>query len=156
MSKPDVKTLQWDDIYLQNHVQKSVQRSAFRWAIRALKPPPAPPKGRDLRHQSPLKGAVRAPRLFIFEKLREFLTAGKGQKSGARRAIRAPRHRNEHAVMLQRGRRQNAVRAPLQPRGALAGGPHPARPKGRETCVIVSGCVITSCKSGGFSAEKTA
>ena len=67
--------------------------------------------------------AVRAPRLFIFEKVGEFLIAEKGQKSGRRRATGPLRHRNEHAVMLQRGRRCNAIAAPRQSNKGLAGSP---------------------------------
>ncbi len=67
-----------------------------------------------------------------------------------------PRGCNEHAVMLQRGRRCNAIAAPLQSKEGLTGGPHPAFPKGRETYMIVSNCVTMVCKNGGFPVEKTA
>ena len=112
-------------------------------------PPLNPPRGGAWDAGRPL-------RLSNFAKVGEFLIAILRSKSGFRRATGPPRGCNEHAVMLQRGRRCNAIAAPLQPHGALTGGPHPALPKGRETCGTVSGCVIATCKNSGFLTEKTA
>ena len=148
-------TIQWDDISLQNRVWGNAQRFAFSGAIRARRPPPAPPRGRDLRLQNPLGGVIRPLRLFKNTKVREFLIAVLGLKSGFGRAIGPLLHRNKHAVGLQRRPRCNPIAAPLRSRKGPAARPHPALPKGRETCVIVSGCVIVSCENNDFSTEKT-
>ncbi len=141
---------------LQNCARENAQRFAFSRAIRALKLRTAPsgsPKGeRPAASNNPL----RAPRLFIFEKVGGFLIVVLGSKRGFCRATGPPRGCNGHAVMLQRGPRCNAIAAPLQSKEGLTGGPHPALPKERETCVIVSGCVIATCKSDGFLSGKIA
>ena len=144
------------DICLQNRVRENAQRFVFSWAIRALKGPTAPsgsPKG---ERPAASNTSVRAPRLSNFAKVCEFLIAVLESKSGFSRATGPPRGCNEHAVMLQRGRRCNAAEAPLQCKEGLVAGPHHALPKGRETCAIVSGCVTTTCKNSDFSIGKTA
>ncbi len=155
VGKKEAVTIQWDDISLQNRVWENARRFAFSGAIRARRPPPAPPRGRDLRLQNPLGGVIRPLRLFKNTKVREFLLAILRSKRGFGRAIGPLLHRNEHAVMLQRGRRCKAIAAPLQSNKALTGGSHPALPKGRETCVFVSNCVTVFCENSDFPAEKT-
>ncbi len=103
---------------LQNRVRKNAQRFAFLWAIRALL---HSEEGREAAGLSPLgepEGAIRALRLSIFAKLREFLIAVFDPKSVRFRAIAAPRPCNGVPAGLQRGCRCSTVRAPLQPRGA--------------------------------------
>ncbi len=113
---------------LQNRVRKNAQRFAFLWAIRALL---HSEEGREAAGLSPLgepEGAIRALRLSIFAKLREFLIAVSDPKSTRFRAIAAPRPCNGVPAMLQRRPRCNAVRAPLRPRGAaIATSPRPYR-----------------------------
>ena len=142
--------------YLQNRVRENVRRFAFLGAIRALKDPTAPsgsPKGEG---PAASNNPLRAPRLSNFAKVGGFLMVVFGPKSGFCRATGPPRGCNEHAVMLQRGCRCNAIAAPRQSKEGLAGGPQPALHKGRETCVIVSGCVTVFCKNSDFSIGKTA
>ena len=117
-------TIQWDDISLQNRVWKNARRFAFSGAIRARRPPPAPPRGRDLRLQNPLGGVIRPLRLFKNTKVREFLIVGKGQKRSSRRATAAPLPCNGMLVGLQRGCRCRAIAAPLQSRKGLTGSPN--------------------------------
>ena len=100
--------------------------------------------------------AGRPLRLSNFTKIREFLIAGKGQKSGFRRATRPPRGCNEHAVMLQRRPRCNAIAAPLQSRGGLTGSPSSPFGGVRGDCLFASSCLPVVCKNSDFSTVKTA
>ncbi len=69
--------------------------------------------------------AVRAPRLLVFEKFREFLMVKKGGKSGICGAIRVPRGYNGVPVELQRLPRCNAITAPRQSKESPTARPHP-------------------------------
>ncbi len=76
------------------------------------------------------------------------------QKSGPRRAVRAPRGCNGVLVMLQRGARCKAIAAPLQSNKAAAGSHSLPSLKDRVCDVIVSGYVTAICKNGDFSVKK--
>ncbi len=98
--------------------------------------------------------AVRAPRLFVFEKFREFLMAEKGQKSGFFRAIRAPRGCNGGPVELQRWPRCNAIAAPRQSKEGPAASLHPTLSKDRRNSSIINSCVTARCEKYRFLTEK--
>ena len=97
---------------------------ALSGILRLLRNRPRPQKKRR-------QDALRALRPFIFEKVRKFLIAEKGQKCGRCQAAGPPRGCNGVLVGVQRRPRCNAVRAPLQSReGATE--PHPGPPQGKD------------------------
>ncbi len=143
-------------IYLQNRSRRNVRKSGFRRLFLSRKALMACQEAPLTPSKGGAWDAGRAPRLFISEKVDEFLIAILRPKSVIRRATGPLLHRNEHAVMLQRGRRCKAIAAPLQPRGALTGSPSSPFGGVRGGRLFVSDCVIDSCKNGIFSVVKTA
>ena len=143
-------------IYLQNRSRRNVRKSGFRRPFLSRKALTAYQEAPLTPSKGGAWDAGRALRLSISEKVDEFLIAILRSKSVIRRATGPLLHRNEHAVMLQRGRRCKAIAAPLQPRGALTGSPSSPFGGVRGGRMFVNACLPAVCKSHRFSPEKTA
>ena len=112
-----------DDISLQNHIRPDFRFCSFSAPLSPRKGLPAYVRTAENDRFCRRRHPGRLLRRFRSRDFSRFPTLTFSRKSTRFSAVRPSRGRNGGLVVLQRGRRCNAIRALRQPRGALIARP---------------------------------